>query len=88
MTTPTLQELDAAQTRLANAQSARLEWDLARDKRQLLTVVECFSLLKQLRDVALEKVSWQERSMLEKHMSDALELFGETIKRIQEDAGR
>jgi len=88
MSTPTLQTLDAAKTRLANAQAARLEWDLSKDKRELLTIAETFSLLKQLRDVALSKISWQEHDVLKKHLSDAIESFSENILKYQEDARR
>lgn len=82
------QTLDAARTRLLIAKASRIEFDLAKAKRELLTVGETFDLLRRLQTVALDKVSWQERSMLEKHMNDALESFSETIKRIQGDAKR
>jgi len=87
-TQPSLMDLDAARSRLANAKASRIEFDLAKDKRELLTIPECFSLLKQLRDVALEKTLWQNRSVLGKHLDDALESFSELVRRMQEDAKR
>jgi len=88
MTTPTLMTLDAAQTRLANAKASRIEFDLAKSKRELLTIPEAFDLLRRLRDIALEKTLWQNRSVLGKHLDDALESFSELVRRMQEDARR
>lgn len=88
METPTSQTLETANARLANAQASRIEFDLAKSKRELLTIPEAFDLLRRLKIIALDKVSWQEKSVLETHLDIAIDGFQELIKRMQDDAKR
>ena len=74
--------------RFNNAQADQIEFELAKAKREYLTVQECFGLLKQLRDVALEKCSWQDKPVMERHLKDAMESLSETVRRAQEQAKR
>ena len=74
--------------RFNNAQADQIEFELAKAKVEYLTVQECFGLLKQLKDVALSKVSWQEQSVLQRHLEDAIEAIAETVRRAQEQAKR
>ena len=85
-TTTTMTELEQSQCRLWNAEAAKLEFELAKAKRELLTVPECYGLLDQMRVCAIEKVSWQEQSVLQKHLDNEMMKIQATIKTLQEQA--
>jgi len=72
--------------RYNNARSAQIEFELGKAKREYLSIADCFQLLRQLQSVALEKCSWQDKPVLERHLKDAMESLAETVKRAQEQA--
>ena len=81
-----MNELETAQCRLWNAQAAALELRTGRSKRELLTIQECFQLLHRLRVSAIEKVSWNEQSILQVHLDGEMEKLTQVVKQIQEQA--
>jgi DNA-binding transcriptional regulator GbsR (MarR family) len=87
-TTYSKSDMHTSLTRLNNAKADQIEFELGKAKVEYLTVNECFGLLRQLRDVALEKCSWQEKPVLERHLQDAIEAIAETVRRAQEQAKR
>ena len=88
MTTLTLQELDAAQTRLANAQAEEIELRNARTKKDLMTLVEVSGLLERLRSrlLRIDFGSQLKSEQIAKELADEMKMIRETIQHWRKQA--